>query len=467
MRNWIRKTLVLALSPFLILPLAAQMTPPRPLVVRNASLVDGTGKPPQPNQSIVIERGRITKVGGTVQTPADAEVIDAQGRVVVPALMDALVSLNRTPAGNLLRAEAGLEQQLASLRAMLTAGVMTARLVQGPVADQRYLARWSQDNLLAAPRMFGSGPTFTAPNGHPTEQYNLRAPRERDTREVKDADEARTKAREVAHTGADAFEISYDSGGPKGSFPRLTKESLEILVREAHGHDLKVFCSVSKNAEALEAVAAGCDTLEAMAEESLSDELLAAMNGKDVAFLPALNSQGDFLGRLDRDALKRYLKQDIVEQSLSPVLKKSLEDAGGTLAYLRKLMAIKPELRKTLEQQRQRAFENVRRARQAGLRIVAGTGAGDTLIFPGAAVHRELELLAEAGLTPVEAICAATRNVALSLAQDEDLGTIEPGKWGDLVILDAKSLGQISATQRIRQVIRAGRVVNRDHPELY
>ena len=95
MRNWIRSSLVFVLASFLILPLAAQMTPPRPLVVRNVTLVDGTGKPPQPSQSIVIERGRITQVGGTVQAPADAEVIDAQGRVVIPALMDALRSEER------------------------------------------------------------------------------------------------------------------------------------------------------------------------------------------------------------------------------------------------------------------------------------------------------------------------------------------------------------------------------------
>lgn len=443
------------------LPLSAQAVR-RPLVIRGATLIDGTGAPPQPNVTIVVERGEIAAVGPKVEEPADAELIDATGKFIIPGLIDARVQLGASPGNRVLRAEHGLEQRIENLHALLAAGVTSVRLVQGDLEEQKLYQQFAQNDLLASPRLFVAGPTFTAPDGRPAGDYSILATRVRDreTRQAKDADEAREKAREVAHSDLEVFEAVYDAGPTGNTYPRLSQEALKTLVEEAHGHELKIFCAVGWNEEATTAVAAGADVIEDAAEELLTPELLAEMARKNIFFLPSLSLQGDLLKLLDAPALQSYLQEPLVQQSLSAVMKKSLAGEGGLLAQLRKGLSDQEAVRTLLKLQQERAFENVRRARTAGVALAVGTGAGNTLIFPGPAVHRELQLLVEAGLSPLEALVAATRRTAESLGKGEELGTIEPGKRADLVILDADPLVDIKNTQKIHRVIRSGQVID-------
>jgi imidazolonepropionase-like amidohydrolase len=109
-------------------------------------------------------------------------------------------------------------------------------------------------------------------------------------------------------------------------------------------------------------------------------------------------------------------------------------------------------------------MEVVGAMRRAGVRILAGTDVGGALIVPGDSLHRELELLVEAGLTPMEALQSATRNPAVFLGRISDLGTIERGKLADLVLLDSNPLDDIRNTRRVRAVVTRGRLLER--PEL-
>jgi hypothetical protein len=127
----------------------------------------------------------------------------------------------------------------------------------------------------------------------------------------------------------------------------------------------------------------------------------------------------------------------------------------------------RPLVSTLLQQQQDHARENVRRAKAAGVRVVLGTGAGNTLVFPGASAHREMELLTKAGLSPMEAIVAATSNAAASIGRLNESGTIERGKFADLIILDADPLADITNTTKIDTVIRGGRVIRPDRTEVY
>lgn len=442
---------------FLVAPSAGQQLS-HTRIVRGATLIDGTGRAPQPNVSILIEGGKIKAIAQEIAAPPGAEVIDGTGKFIVPGLMDARVQLGSTPGNRILRAEVGLEQRIASLNALLGAGVTSARLIQGDLADGHFYQRWEQDNLLASPRLTLSGPTFTAPQGHPVEQYSILAQGllAREIREVADSDQARDKARSVAHARADSFEVVYDSGAEANRFPRLSEDALAILVREAHGHDLKVFCWVGHNEEALTAIAAGVDVVEGLSEEVLSDEVLAQMSKKNVSYLPSLVSQAGVLDLLEKSDVRAYLAQPIVHQSLSPLLQESMRSEAGMGARLHKIVQNDSTVHTLLVKEREHAFENVRRAQLAGVHVIVGTGAGGTLIFAGASVHWELELLVRSGLSPMDALLAATRNLAASLGKDEELGTIEAGKQADLVVLNANPLDDIANTQKIDLVIKAG-----------
>jgi imidazolonepropionase-like amidohydrolase len=109
----------------------------------------------------------------------------------------------------------------------------------------------------------------------------------------------------------------------------------------------------------------------------------------------------------------------------------------------------------------QKSMNLVPEMQEAGVRILAGTDSPAPFVFPGSSLHDELQLLVEAGLTPVQALQSATRSPAEFLHATKDLGTIEQGKFADLVLLDANPLEDIGNTRKIRAVILRGKFLDR------
>lgn len=438
-------------------------------VIRGGTLIDGTGAEPTKGAIIVIHGDRIEAIGADAKIPNGAHEIEATGKFILPGFLDARVRIGPTPANHMTRAEIGIPQRLDSLRALVTTGVSTSRLIQGSLLEQELYQRWALDDLLASPRILAAGPVFTGKTGHPLEEYSVLAveARRRETREITDDDTAREKAREVAHADADSFEIVYDEGPEGNRKPRLEKSALEILLAEAQGHDLAAFCEVGTDKEAADVVAAGASAIEGVWDEALSDGTLSAMAKKPVYFVPVLTQQGDLLDLIDETKLKAYLADPLVQESLSALMKQSLASSTGTIPKIRASLdgPSGKAIREQLTEQQKRAFENVMKAKKAGVRIAVGTGAGNLLIFPGASVHRELQLLVRAGLTPMDAIVAATQNTAASLGRSAEVGTVEAGKKADLIILDADPLADIRNTKKIHEVIRSGQEIRwEDYP---
>jgi len=458
-RKWLGGGLLLFVA---LLQVHAQDTNPL-VVIRGGTLIDGTGAAAHENTVIFIRAGVIEAVGSDSKVPEGTREIDAKGKYIIPGLLDARVRIGPTPGNHVSRKEISIEQRLDSLRALLTAGITTARLIQGSLTEQKLYQRWDKEDLLTSPTIIASGPLFTGKNGHPIEEYSLLAQEalDRETRQIGDDDQAREKAREVAHAGAESFEIVYDEGPEGNRKPRLDKSALQVLLAEADGHGLAVFCEVGSDNEAAEAAAAGAKTIEGVWDEPFSAETLSLLAKQQVIFVPALTLQGDLLNLIEEKELKAYLDDPLVQQSLSTVMKQSLASTSGMIARVRRNLdsdAGKVNRQKLVDQQ-ERAFANVQKAKETGIRIAVGTGAGSLLVFPGASVHRELQLLVQAGLTPMEAIVAATRNTAASLGRDTEVGTIEAGKKANLMILDQDPLVDIRNTQKVSEVIRDGREI--------
>jgi imidazolonepropionase-like amidohydrolase len=109
-------------------------------------------------------------------------------------------------------------------------------------------------------------------------------------------------------------------------------------------------------------------------------------------------------------------------------------------------------------------YANLRRVRDAGIPIAMGTDAGNPLTLHGASVFREMEAMAEAGMTPMEVLVASTRTAARAMGR-ADVGTLEPGKLADLVVLDADPLASVANLRRIRLVARGGEIWTREELE--
>jgi enamidase len=295
-------------------------------------------------------------------------------------------------------------------RALLRAGVTTTRSVGDIKATILALRGLVAAGQLMGPRVFCTGPVFTAPGGHPAgtlykgDAWLIR----HGAREVTCSEQARVAVKTLAAEGVDGIKAVYSGG----ALPKLSYAVLHAIVEAAHAHALWVAVHTSSVDEVQEAIGAGADTIEHGITSG------ACLDAHSIALL--------------RDSGVTYVPTLAVAQAL-----------WGT-------------------QQQERVatlLANTAAAHGGGVRIGLGTDTqGGNMRF-GASVHEELALLVRAGLTPSAALAAATRNAATALRMEHQLGTVEPGKLADLVLVEGEPWNRIGDAQNVRLVIQNGRIV--------
>ena len=400
-------------------------------IVRAGTLIDGTGAPPVREAIVQIENGRIaavTTAGSSGNRPAGGEVIDASGLAVLPGLIDCHDHL--AFHGYELAKRWGLDEPQ-STRHLRTAGVARQILDSGYTAirdagglDAGFRLA-IQEGLISGPRLVLSlaiiSPTgglgdrvspsgHTAPGGHDPGLPPS----------VADGVEAvRTTVRTMVRAGADVIKCATTGGassraghGPKDS--EFTLEEMKALVDEAHSLGRRVMCHALGGRGLRVAVEAGVDSIEHGCYLDEDPELIPMMVESNIFFVPTLT-------------VYEYHRE-------SP----------------------SPYVRERAHTLRAHHIESVQRALAAGVKVVAGTDAGGHG-HPGNAL--EPALLVAAGMTPSQALQAATRRAAECLGLESEIGTIEKGKWADLVLVDGDPLRDITLLQdkrRIKRVIKGG-----------
>jgi imidazolonepropionase-like amidohydrolase len=390
------------------------------------TLIDGTGAPGRRSTTLVIENGRIRDVfpDGTRPLPADAERVDLTGRWAIPGLIDAHVHLATDPSTEDARASV-----LLRLRNALRGGITTVRDMGG---DARVLAGLARDaNLgeIESPSLVYSA-IFAGPDFF------------RDPRIVASSKGVTPGAAPWGRAVRDDTDIPHVVAEAKGAGARALKLYADLparlvrpLVEEAHRQGLLVWSHAALfPARPSEIVDAGVDVIS---HASL-------LVWEPVAPLPAYTARarGDFdTVEPNGDAIDRLLRTmasrgTILEPTLLVVTPRGQPSKSGDWAG-----------------------RVTARARSLGVRIAAGT---DGLIGNGEAarpnLHEELALLVErAGLTPLEAIRAATSVNAAALGVQDDRGVLAPGKAADLVILSQDPTADIRHTRSIVWVMKAGK----------
>jgi len=419
-----------------------------PLVLKDFTVIDGTGRAPMPAAHVVIEQGVIASVGGESTRLGDATVIEGRGRWLLPGLWDTHMHHVFSAGGFVWHEEFSAQQRLWNWRAYLRSGV-TSVVSVGDDKNIILAARAAErDGTLVAPRIFASGSMFTAPGGHPVGTIlHGEVSRFRDIAvEVGDPAQGRHALRRlVENDDVDLIKVVYSS--IPGDVPRLGRDTLEALVAEAHALQRRVFAHVSTTEEAAVCIAAGVDGLEHMviADGQALDNVLATAADAGVFWTPTLC----LFDKMAHDGDERYIEDYRPEGSVSHTILRSLQDPA---ARWRKPdpCAVAPRWARTVE------FAG--RAHAAGVRLPLGTDAGNPAVFHGLAVHRELELLVRAGLTPIDALATATTLAAAKVGADARLGTVEPGKEADLVVVTASPLADIRNTRQIELVIKRGQL---------
>jgi imidazolonepropionase-like amidohydrolase len=391
------------------------------LLVTNVTLIDGTGADPVENAAIAIEGSRITYAGRASDAPRNvATTIDGRRRRAVPGLINAHthITLNELdlvtprvyyPEGENL----GILQAASRARRALENGITSLRDCNAPGYGTIALRTAFSKKLLSGPRLFVSGCAICATGGH---MYGA-------SFEADGADEVRKGVRKQVKFGANFIKLVAEGSTTAGTFgePNLQLSTSEMAagVEVAHRLSKKVTAHVVTREGAREALAAGVDCLEHGYD--LPEDVIATMLGRSTWVVPTLSVHDSIL--------------------------RNGRDAGWTRERL-----------KISERVLETAMASAGRAFRAGVNVACGTDAGSPF-NPVWDLVPELRLLCQAGLTPGQALEAATRRNAELIGVASELGTLEPGKFADILLVEGDPLRDVGALCAPSLVIKDGDVV--------
>jgi Tol biopolymer transport system component len=390
-------------------PLSYRVPETPPILIRGATVIDGTGAAQRGASDVLIENGRIARIGpaGSLRVRRGTEVVSAEGRVLVPGLIDLHV------------------HNVSSITSMslLYHGVTTVRNMGGPMAPLAALAEAIEAGRYPGPRIVLGG--FRINPGAP---FSFTGSDIQGTRDRAESERALLLAR--------AFGASYI----KMQFPARWSAGAE-LVRQAHASGLRIGGHCAHQLPLVAAGIAQVEHLTACGPRSQGPpqaDLIRLFRDSDIAVVPTFPMFSAAIARADTAAMRA--------SDVAPFV--PLSQRTATPPTVDRILY-------TLRRQHRAAVGSLH---AAGVRIATGTDAAQ---FPGA-IHLELEDQVAAGLTPLEAIAAATGEAARVLGAEGEIGTVAVGKRADLILLDGDPLEDIRNTRRIWKVIQRGRIVDRD-----
>ena len=442
--------------------------PPKSLVVTHISVVDVSTGETKPDMTVIISDGRIREIGSstTARIPEAAQVVEAGGKFLIPGLWDMHVhifnQISRRPPNTWY------------FPLFIANGVTSVREMWTKLENMPQVREWRRlqlDGSLIAPRIAAVGTLVDGPAG--VETTNLPALQPGPTaNSVSTPEEARQFVREVKAAGID-FAKTYSS---------LSREAYFAIADEAKKQAIPFAGHVPFLVGAAEASSAGQRSMEHLnqileSSSSRSHELFQVPGREWSSKYDKLT-----LDTFDEAKFKKLvttLAQNHSWQVPTLVRNQVWAFRGETVimsdSRLRYIPANEvatwkkqfPDLRPTDIEKAvrgrlwQKQLEVVRRMKDAGVPLMAGTDLGADYIYPGFSLHDELTLFVEAGFTPLEALKAATRNPAEFLGLLDSMGTVEKGKIADLVLLNANPLEDIRNTQKIEAVVVNGRFLDR------
>jgi imidazolonepropionase-like amidohydrolase len=378
-----------------------------------ATLIDGTDRAPVPNATIVVREGRIVAAGpaSSVTIPAGAQRVSLAGKTVIPGIINAHGHVNDPK----------------DLSTYAAYGVTTVFSLGGE-PQSVFAARAAQNTpALDHARVFLAGPVL--------------AP--------KTPDEARSQVADVAAQKVDIVKIRVDDN--LGTVPKMTPEVYRAVIDEAHKRGMRVATHLFYLADAKSLLDAGSDFVaHSIRDADVDADVIAKLKQRNVCVSPTLMREvSTFVYEKTPDFFSDSLflahaNREWMAQLAKPDAQQAMRTSTSAQRYKVALEVAK---------------RNLKRLSDAGVPIAMGTDTGPTGRFQGYFELMELEQMVSAGLTPRQALTAATRDAARCMRLDRDLGTIEPDKWADFVVLDTDPLSNISNVRRIASVWIAGNKV--------
>jgi imidazolonepropionase-like amidohydrolase len=458
-----RKILFLLFALLLAVPSFSSAEPSGVLAITHVTLIDATGRPPQADQTVLIEAGHITVVGAStkIKVPKTARTIDGSGKFLLPGFWDMHVHI----AG--LNADPSWSKQVL-LPLLLANGITGVRDMGG---DLDVLLAWQRDaesGVLLAPHIVAAGPFLVGSGKKTPEQYPVHNP-----------DEARAAVDDLKKRGAnfikiismpsrDAFFAVADESR-KQNIPFAGHLPFEIGAIEASDAGMRsiehflysafALSFSSKETELRPRLVQAEKSGNSPAWEQIAHEADATFSPEKAATLiQTLKKNGTWvtptLASLDITSHPENWKaDDPLLAFVPPAMAKQWRDSFND-ASMKKRAA-------WLGRQASNDWKLTSELHRAGVPLLVGSDSLDPFVFPGDSFHHELAELVRVGFTPMEALQAATRGAALFLGREKELGTVESGHAADLVLLTANPAENIANTRKVWAVIRNGAYYDR------
>ena len=423
-------------------PLIAETT-----VLTNFTLIDGTGRDPAPNSAMIVNDGRITWIGAAaaLKKPQGAQTLDLTGRFVVPGIMNAhghlgnVIDFVQDPK-NFTRENA--EKQLKQYARFGVTSMVSMGSDQSPVFDIRKEQRAGRPHVA---RVFTAYKGFTGVGGYPTTAPGMKGvPFEVATNAQIDED-----VKQLADLKVDLVKVWVDDH--LGKDKKIPLDLVKHIIAEAHKYHLKAAAHVFYLEDARVLVNSGLDALaHSVRDKPVDDRLIAAMRAKGVYQIPTLSREASMFVY---GSYSKMLDDPMFAKAVSPSMLKTLK----TTEYQKK-SAADPDF-KEYPQFLSTAQANLKKLYDAGVKIAFGTDTGVPLRIPGYFEHWEMQLMAEAGIPARDIIVSWSKNVSEFLGVSKQLGTLETGKWADLIVLRRNPLADISNSRDIESVMIAGNLI--------
>ena len=419
------------------------------LVLSNFTLIDGNGGAAVPNAALIATDGRITWVGTATElkAPAGASVQNLAGKFVMPGLIDLHTHVSNSdvvmqdPVRFFTRE--GVTRDLQLYASYGTTSVASLGTDQKPLVYE--IRAEQRKGRPTVARIFTAGRGFTVKDGFPTNKGNVPGiPYEPST-----PAEAAAQMEELAGERPDVVKIWVDDRF--GDFKKTPIEVSRPIIDVAHKHGIKAIAHVFYLSDAKQLAAAGLDAFgHSVRDRAVDDELIQLIKKNGTWIIPTLYREWATFMFEEPD---QFLNDPFFARGLDTRQKDVLKSPEYHKALTGdKYFPRYPGVLKT-------AMENLKRLADAGVPIGYGTDSGVLTRFEGFGEHMELQLMVEAGMTPAQVITAATRSSAEFLRQEKDLGTLEQGKWADLIVLGADPLANIRNSRQIEAVYVAGNKV--------
>jgi imidazolonepropionase-like amidohydrolase len=453
--NWDMKTMlqamIFAVSASTLLSACNQVKTNHPennILFKNVNLIDGNGKAPLKQTRVLVQNGIVSAIGNALDT-SGYRVIDLKGKTIMPSLISTHVHIGTlkgltTDAAHYTRANI-----LYQLKKYMDYGVGYVHVMgtDRPLLFETGLLDSAKNGRLPGARLSSAGYGFIIPDGpSPALEHgndNLFRP--------STANEVPAQMDTLAKLNVEIVKLWQDDFG--GHAKKMDSSIYKAIITEAHKRKMRVAAHVYYLSDARNLINSGLDIIAHSVRDSLiDDKLVAEMKMRNTIYIPTLSlDEFSFIYArkpkwINDRFFKASLEPGVYEMITSPRYQTGLRKSA---AYARNQKGFDI------------ALKNLKILHDAGILIGMGTDSG---AFPiraqGFSEHLELELMVQAGLTPLEAIEAATKNSSTALQINRRFGTLETGKSADFLILSESPETNIMNTRKIEAVYKAGKEVS-------